>query len=153
MAAKWHKMLGWCESVVVSVPSSLVGFLGFYPYMRLFSSRQLFCDFMYRMQSPMSSHCLSFLALVSAFLFKFPAWQLLFSDIHTLHLPLPSSLQHTHTHKQPSSNKSMKLPIVVMTPQDWRPSTTSWRRRQTSTTTSSARAWINSLDLDHPSKG
>ena len=26
VVAKWHKMLGWCESVVVSFPSSLVGF-------------------------------------------------------------------------------------------------------------------------------
>ena len=41
---EWHKMQGWCESVVVSFPSSLVGFLGFHPYMRLFSFRKLFCD-------------------------------------------------------------------------------------------------------------
>ena len=39
---EWHKMLGWCESVVVSFPSSSVGFLGFHPYMRLFSFRNLF---------------------------------------------------------------------------------------------------------------
>ena len=38
---EWHKMLGWCESVVVSFPSSLVGFLGFHPYMCLFSFRKL----------------------------------------------------------------------------------------------------------------
>ena len=35
---------GWCESVVVSFPSSLVGFVGFHPYMHLFSFRKLFCD-------------------------------------------------------------------------------------------------------------
>ena len=29
---------------MVSFPSSLVGFLGFHPYMRLFSFRKLFCD-------------------------------------------------------------------------------------------------------------
>ena len=29
---------------VVSFPSSLVGFLGFHPYMHLFSFRKLFCD-------------------------------------------------------------------------------------------------------------
>ena len=34
--------VGWCRSVVVSFPSSLVGFLGFHPYMRLFSFRKLF---------------------------------------------------------------------------------------------------------------
>ena len=34
-----------CESVVVSFPSSLVGFLGFHPYMRLFPFRKRFCDF------------------------------------------------------------------------------------------------------------
>ena len=33
---------GACESVVVSFPSSLVGFLGFHPYMCLFSLRKLF---------------------------------------------------------------------------------------------------------------
>ena len=33
-----------CESVVVSFPSSLVGFWGFQPYMGLFSFRKLFCD-------------------------------------------------------------------------------------------------------------
>ena len=39
---EWHKMQGWCESVVVSFPSSSVGFLGFHPYMHLFSFRKLF---------------------------------------------------------------------------------------------------------------
>ena len=39
---EWHKMYGWCECVVVSFPSSLVGFLGFHPYMCLFSFRKLF---------------------------------------------------------------------------------------------------------------
>ena len=29
---------------MVSFPSSLVGFLGFHPYMRFFSFRKLFCD-------------------------------------------------------------------------------------------------------------
>ena len=29
---------------MVSFPSSLVGFLGFHPYIRLFSIRKLFCD-------------------------------------------------------------------------------------------------------------
>ena len=39
------KMSGWCESVVVSFPSSLVVFLGLHPYMCLFSFRKLFCNF------------------------------------------------------------------------------------------------------------
>ena len=38
---EWHKMQGWCESVLVSFPSSLVGF---HPYMCLFSFRKPFCD-------------------------------------------------------------------------------------------------------------
>ena len=103
----------------------------------------------------MSSHCLSFLALISAFHFKFQhvsCSSLTYIPILTYPLSTPPPC-NIHTHKQPSSDRSMRLPIVVMTAQDWRPSTTSWRRRQTSTTTSSARAWINSLDLDHPSKG
>ena len=29
---------------MVSFPSSLIGFQGFHPYMRLFSLRELFCD-------------------------------------------------------------------------------------------------------------
>ena len=38
--------LGWRESVVVSIPSSLIGFWGFHPYMRhLFSFRKLFVHF------------------------------------------------------------------------------------------------------------
>ena len=38
--------LGWRESVVVSIPSSLIGFWGFHPYMRhLFSFRKLFAYF------------------------------------------------------------------------------------------------------------
>ena len=36
--------VGWCECVVVSFPSCLAGFLGFHPYMRLFSLGKLFCD-------------------------------------------------------------------------------------------------------------
>ena len=104
---------------------------------------------------------------VSALHFKSPTCQLLFSYLHTYthlyNLSPPSSCTcipsfypppcNIHTHKQPRSNRNMRLPIVVMTAQDWRPSTTSWRRRQISTTTSSARTWINSLDLDHSSKG
>ena len=39
--------LHWCESVVVLVPSSLGGFLGFHPYMCLFSLRKLFCWLFY----------------------------------------------------------------------------------------------------------
>ena len=32
----WQNGTGWCEIAVVSFPSSLVGFWGFHPYMRLF---------------------------------------------------------------------------------------------------------------------
>ena len=42
-----HIFLHWCESVVVLVPSSLGGFLGFHPYMCLFSLRKLFCWLFY----------------------------------------------------------------------------------------------------------
>ena len=40
--------VGMVESIVVSFPSSLVGFWGFHPYMCLFSFRKLFCDFLYQ---------------------------------------------------------------------------------------------------------
>ena len=36
--------VGTVESIVVSFPSSLVGFWGFHPYMCFFSFRKLFCD-------------------------------------------------------------------------------------------------------------
>ena len=39
--------VGMVRSVVVSFPSSLVGFLVSHPYMRLFSFRKLFCDLFY----------------------------------------------------------------------------------------------------------
>ena len=39
--------LGINQSVVVSFPSILVGFLRFHPHMRLFSFRKLFCDLYY----------------------------------------------------------------------------------------------------------
>ena len=38
---KWHKMYGWCESIVVSFPFSLVGVWRFNPYTCLFSFRKV----------------------------------------------------------------------------------------------------------------
>ena len=42
---EWHKMQGWCESVVVSFPSSLVVFFRV-PFLRaLVFVQKTFCDF------------------------------------------------------------------------------------------------------------
>ena len=44
IVGKMAQDVGMVESIVVSSPSSLVGFWGFHPYMCLFSFRKLFCD-------------------------------------------------------------------------------------------------------------
>ena len=47
ICVKWRKMWGWCESVVVSFSSSLVGFWGFHSYMHLFSFKKRFVTCIY----------------------------------------------------------------------------------------------------------